>query len=423
MNRRLLLAVAVTGAALVASVPVASADLVTTAQSGPFAYPGGVIRFEAVNGVPRVALYDSPTSSTPVKAIAVTVDRKCAITNLPQVAELLDISLAGTRSATVYLVDNGLGTTSGAAGCSSGNGRLAAGQQLVVRPGSGIEGDFLSATVNIEGKHDADLGWTARSGGAVVATGTDGLSGRADVGPDSGAGDNSVVRIDPSLTAGPVTFDSLALTESSGALNATISLDDGGDAGDAVASQFFLGETQQYAVNCTDQNTVATSGADDLGALTFERLPNGYNPAKDPACYKIGATLQVLQDALTENGQPRDVAYLDHTTTAADGTPQEVRGRLTIQWRVDRYNPDGSLRSTADLEAELARQVIYGSDDSVRSDLQWCGHDVVPAPGYAAEPQHPAGQAWCLLSDERHLEGDDIVQTQVLHGEGDPKFI
>ena len=35
---------------------------------------------------------------------------------------------------------------------------------------------------------------------------------------------------------------------------------------------------------------------------------------------------------------------------------------------------------------------------------------------------HPDDQPWCLLSDTRVLDGDEIIQVMILDVGGDPKF-
>jgi hypothetical protein len=440
MNRKMLLACVAAGVAVATSAPFtpgAGAAATTTATPG-FTAPGGVVRLEATPPPPgstikgaRVALYANTTDTTPIQTVPFVLSNKCQVTNLAQISTLLDISVTGAKSTGVYLVDNGLGNFTNAAGCNSNTGRLAAGGSIVLKPGSSVTGKFVSAKVNIEAKFNAALGYSATNNGTTVTSGTNPLSLSSDSAPDAGAKDNNIVTIDPTTPATATSsavlnpFDTLTLTETTA--TGTIALDNGGDALDNRPSEFFLGQSQDFSVNCTDQNTVqanVTGGQNTTAfSATFERLANGFNAAKDPTCFKIGVTFQIQAGAVLVNGVPHDVVYLNSTNTSATGVPQEVRANVTIVWKVNRYDAAGNLRSQASIADELQREINYTNDLTSFQPVQWCGHLLPPAsPGFASEPQHPVGQPWCLTSDESHIEGDFIIQTQVYHGQGDPKW-
>ena len=404
---------------LIAGLPTAHGTTTTTGSPG-FVGLGGMIKFEAINGQPYVDLYATTTATTPTTSIHVLVDPKtCLITNMAQVSQLLNITVTGMKHNGPYFVSNNFGGLTTGSGCNAGGGNVDTTGTITVTPGSAISGSFLSAKVNINAHYSAKLAWAMTKANAAVSSGISPLNSPSSGGTDSGAADNTLVTLDPSTQAGYQPFDTLTLQPTTG----VISLSDGGDSGDGRPSVFYLGQSQDYAVDCTSQNTVATNGTGSgAQSVTFQRLPNGYNPAKDPTCYKIGVTVNINVAGTTENGEPRDVVFVNNTTTSATGIPQQVHASLTIVWQVNRYDSSGNLRSTADIDAEMARQIQFVDGGPV-TDVQWCGHLVQPPdPSYAAVPQHPANTPWCLTSDQSSMSGDTIVQTQVYHGVGDPKI-
>lgn len=431
-----------------ASAPAVQVAPPTTGYAG-FVAPGGTIKFELVGGAPSVDFYppSGSTASPIMRPLAVT--SKCAVTNLTSsatigsktylpVSDVLKIAVTGTTSA-VSFYNNDLGVYGGSAGCNANAGKLSLGQTMTVSPGMLLTGQTFLSAYPVVGQHNqAGLAWTASKAGTTVKSGTNPLQGPAFSGNSSASNDNTVVPIDPTDTSTtPPTdhpFDTVALKATTpGNANAIIDLSPGDVPGDA-ASIFNLGKAQDFTVDCSGHNTVTSgsNGSTLIDWASFARQPNGYNPAKDPTCKLIGVTVRVQPTQALIGGSLHDVVLVDNTTTAADGTPQQLRAYLTIEWRVPRY-ANGVLRPEADIDAQMQRQINYSlTDDTQWQPVQWCGHLTDPSNGaidpatadgkYPLEPEHPAGQAWCLTSDERHLEGDSIIQTQIYHGAGDPRL-
>lgn len=438
-KRKLLIAVLAVGGLLVAGLPGAQASG-TTGTPG-FVAPGGVIKFEHYNNLPSVDYYPSSTATTPTITRPLYVSPKtCAIANLTTsvtvgsttyapISDLLQISVTGMANNGPYLVTNDLGGVTNGNSCGSNGGKVAIGGKIILKPGTKVAGSFLSAQAVVGAHYSAGLLWTATSNGTQITngTGTNALQGPASSGNASASNDNTVVGINPTDNPTSATptyhpFDTLTL-QPTGTAQATIDLSPG-DLSTDTPTSFNLGQSEDYSVNCTDQSIVAQSGGTGDGAYsaTFQRLPNGYNPAKDNTCYNIGVTVQIQALAGTKNGAPTDVVYFDNTVTSASGIPQQVHAQVTIVWQVARYDSSGNLRSQADIAAEMQRQIQY-TDGGSYVPVQWCGRALGPTDiGYPG-PSHPANTPWCLTSDESHITGDFIVQTQVYDGVGDPRVI
>ncbi|MGN6721688.1 MAG: hypothetical protein ACTHJM_03635 [Marmoricola sp.] len=436
---RFLVGIVAVAATLVASLPGAQATSTTTGTPG-FVAPGGVIKFEHYKNLPSVDYYPSTTATSPTITRPLYISPKtCAIANLTSsvtvglttyapVSDLLQISVTGMSNNGPYLVTNDLGGVTNGNSCGSNGGKVSMSGTITIKPGTQVTGSFLSASAVVGAHYSAGLRWTASANGTQVTngSGTNSLQGPASSGNASASNDNTVVGINP--TDNPTTtpvyhpFDTLTL-QPTGTAQATIDLSPGDLATDAPTT-FNLGQSQDYSVDCSTQNTVANnSSGTSAQSATFQRLPNGYNPAKDQTCYKIGVTVNITPTSITVNGTTRDVIFVDNTTTAADGTPQQVHAQLTIVWKVNRYDSSGNLRTQASIAAELQRYIQIASGDTA-TPVQWCGAQLAPNTiGYPG-PSHPASTPWCLISDhsDQDSTGNYIVQTQVYDGVGDPKI-
>ncbi len=383
------------------------------AVPGPVSIPAGYVAFEiGPDGTPQIARYDE--NDVPVQQIDLDVSNKCLVRNRPQLAALLDIRALGPTNIDVHYVDSGLGFRK-TGNCSRGNGRVSAGQTLALKAGPGLS--FISAELNIEGKFDADLTYTIDGAAPVVAPLQ---SDTGDNGPDSGDGDNTIVVIEPDNS-----FTTIALSPTSADGRGQIALDNGGDSADRAANRtiFRLGRTFDYTVDCGDNRVVSESGteADSVDGVTFIRSDN-----KEGVCKPIGVDIDIEVGGVTEGGDLRDVIVIDASATSIDGTPQQVRARVKLEWRVQRYEGGGALRSPEDINLELERQIEY--PDSAPQLLTYCASSEIdgdPMNTPAADPGrviHPDDQPWCLLSDTRVLDGDEIIQVMILDVGGDPKF-
>ena len=326
------------------------------------------------DGKPQIARYDE--NDVPVQQIDLDVSNKCLVRNRPQLAALLDIRALGPTNIDVHYVDSGLGFRK-TGNCSRGNGRVSAGQTLDLKAGPGLS--FISAELNIEGKFDADLKYTIDGGAPVVAPLQ---SDTGDNGPDSGDGDNTIVVIEPDNS-----FTSIALSPTSADGRGQIALDNGGDSADRAANRtiFRLGRTFDYTVDCDDNRVVSESGteADSVDGVTFIRSDN-----KEGVCKPIGVDIDIEVGGVTEGGDLRDVIVIDASSTSIDGTPQQVRARVKLEWRVQRYDGGGALRSPEDINLELERQIEY--PDSAPQLVTYCAFSDVADDLLNSDPEIPA---------------------------------
>ncbi|HSJ92223.1 MAG TPA: hypothetical protein VK917_09135 [Ilumatobacter sp.] len=409
------------GLAATAAVVTLSSDLSAQENPEPVAILEGYIAFEVGPTGPRIAQYDAADRLVPGTAVDLSL-AGCRVQNRAALATLLDITTS-PHDPDMFLVDNGLGFRTTSGNCAKSNGRVSHGETLVIAVRPGLE--FVRAELNIEGKFSADLLYAV--GDAPVAVGA--LDGFADLqsdtgdnGPDSGTSDNTIVSIAPDE---PFTTITLSPTSSDG--RGQISLENGGDSAtpDSRESRFYLGRTYDFGVDC-DGPPVVVDGAD---GTTIERVTFLRGLNKDGTCEPIG--LDIDFELTSENGEPRDVVSIDPSLVSVLGNDQDLRARVAITWVVPRRDA-GALRSADDVNLELDRQIEYPG--FAPQPLSYCASadpvvgavdpDLMVVADYdvVSPDDQPAEPAWCLLSDERVLEGDTIVQTIILDVGGDPKF-
>lgn len=447
MKRLLLVAVATaaaTATTAATTIPTATASAGTTGTPG-FVAPGGTIKFETINGGPSVDYYPPAGSTAQPIYRPLAVTSKCGVTNLTSsvtigtttyapVSDILAISITG-QSGSPSFYSNDFGTYTASSNCNSNAGKVSLGGTITLSPGSLLPNQaFLSAGLVIGQHNQAGLSWTATNGATTVASGTNALQGPAFSGNSSASNDNTVVSINPTdTTTSPPTahpFTAVSVRPTGSNSNAIIDLSPGDQPGDTPTS-LQLGQPEDYSVDCSSANTVVTSSSSpgaEAQSGTFQRNPNGYNPAKDPTCYTIGVTMQIQPGAAIVNGQVRDVIYWDNTTTSATGIRQQVSATVTVVWHINRYDSSGNLRTAADLNAEMVPYIAYtASDPFVLS--QWCGRALAPNtigyPGWVhpSSTEFPNGVPWCLTSVTSQSQGDYITLTQVYDGVGDPRTV
>ena len=416
--RRRILAAALAATAALATLP---GDLSAEPNPEPVEVLEGYVAFEVGPDGPRFARYDADGGLVAGTAVDLSLGG-CRVQNRAALGALLAITTA-PADPDMFLVDNGLGFRTTNGNCSQSNGRVSDGETLVITAGPGLE--FIRADLDIEGKFNADLRYSV--GDAPVAVGdlehlVDLQSDAGDNGPDSGANDNTMV----SITADQP-FTTITLSPTSPDRRGQISLENGGDSADPDSreSRFYLGRTYDYGIDC-DGPPVVVAGPDGatIESVTFLR---GLN--KDGTCEAIG--LDIDFETTSENGEPRDVVSIDPSLVSVLGNPQDIRARVSITWAVPRSDA-GGLRSADDIELELDRQIEYPGFPP--QSLSYCA-SADPAAGVVdpdlmivddydvvSPDDQPAAPAWCVLSDERVLDGDTIVQTIVLDVGGDPKF-
>jgi hypothetical protein len=345
------------------------------------------------------------------------------VLNAADVGGLLAIS---SSTGAVGLVNNGLGART-KNNCSTDGGLVEGTERLTIGLGSDLAGLQVDwAELDVEGKFDGALAATLLPGGATLS---DPLANdSADNGPDSGTGDNNRVVIG---SPGPGDdFTGITFAASSGG----IAVDGGGDAepypvalrnslGTDVSVFHLVGEqTFEYTVECGETAGGASEAEESVGGVAFTRLVNkGETDCATSTSKPIGVSIDVEPNSIVENGELRDVVVLDNTATSADGTPQAVQARVRIEWSVPR-TIDGVPRDPADINLELEREIQYEGDVPKRL-ISYCASatglvDLINDPGAVV---HPDDEPWCLISDERTLVGDHIVQVLILDVGGDPK--
>jgi hypothetical protein len=421
MTRRPRWRVLAAGLAAATAVVTISGDLSAQENPEPVDIIEGFIAFEVGPTGPRIAQYDAHAVLVPGTAVDLSL-AGCRVQNRAALATLLDITTS-PHDPDMFLVDNGLGFRTTSGNCSKGNGRISDGETMVITAGPGLE--FVRAEVNIEAKFSADLLYATGDAPAAV----DDLDGFADLqsdigdnGPDSGTSDNTIVSIAPDE---PFTTITLSPTSKDG--RGQISLENGGDSAtpDSRESRFYLGRTYDFGVDC-DGPPVVVGGPDGttIESVTFLR---GLN--KDGTCEPIG--LDIDFELTSENGEIRDVVSIDPSLVSVFGNDQDVRARVAITWVVPRSDA-GGLRSADEIDLELERQIEYPG--FAPQPLSYCASadpvagvidpDLMVVADYdvVSPDDQPAEPAWCLLSDERVLDGETIVQTIILDVGGDPKF-
>ena len=342
------------------------------------------------DGKPQIARYDE--NDVPVQQIDLDVSNKCLVRNRPQLAALLDIRALGPTNIDVHYVDSGLGFRK-TGNCSRGNGRISAGQTMVLTAGAGLS--FISAELNIEGKFDADLKYTIDGGAPVVAP------------LQSDTGDNGPTRAPattPSSTSNRTTRSHRSRCRPR---RRTVVARSHSTTGATVRTGRRTGRSSGSAERSTTWSTAATiacvseSGteADSVDGVTFIRSDN-----KEGDCEPIGVDIDIEVGGVTEGGDLRDVIVIDASSTSIDGTPQQVRARVQLEWRVQRYDGDGALRSPEDINLELERQIEY--PDSAPQLVTYCASsdvadDLLNSLRRPGTVIHPDDQPWCLLSDTR----------------------
>lgn len=470
MKRTRALVLAATGAILTAGIATASlgpagavveTDFLefTTAEYVTFGYDAGAAYVQYTGpGDPQLSdlseAITTPTVDDVNNRIDIVVDSRCTIINRDEVAQLLGLE-SPNRGHRVQLYENGLGT--GDARCTPSGGRIgsdgkdeSAVSWLEFSPGTELPegiGDFTAARLNVEGKFDTSLSYSFDSGASFEAPLLLSAAG-GDNGNDAN-GDNYLIPISASEP-----FASLRVAPTFVDGNRTeLAIDNGGDSDDSdLGSVFYFGgQVFEYTVDCGDVVSETSDIYEDAGVvepikvtyLRLENRPRGDSGIEYGLCEPIGLQIDFVKDGAND-GAIRDTTEVLNSATSAVGVPQALRARVKIEWRVPRLNTDGTPRSVDDLELELQREIVYPESDGTDTDpvpVPYClsiaddpaendgtsEYDLFnPAdpsdPGIAVHPaDRPVGEpSWCVLSDDRVLDGDTIIQTMILDAAGDP---
>lgn len=421
-TRRLLALLGATTLA-VTLVPLAAIGGGTTIGSAPFVErtPAGTLTL--ATGAETLTLTYRDPDGNPVAGVAdaehaLRKKDRCSL-DTTRFEALLDIEVIGGSGLGVGLVSNGLGSRASDT-CSTSSGRIESGQslQLTLALPGGIVVDH--AVLDVEGKFGAGLAATGTLFGEATLSSTGiSLAGGNDNGADAGALDNTDVTLG---TPGPEDdFDVLTLSAVSDDGRGEIALEGGGDhdTPDAKRSVFHLVQLTgyEYALGCGDTVDDDLGDGDDLTGATLTRYADTDAYGEANPCDPIGADLS--SDA--------DGVLFRKTTVDAAGDEQAPTTRLTLTWRVELYESDGTTpRPTGEVETELARQIDL-LDGAGLQDVQFClaDNDTVDADGdpVLASATRPDDLPWCLLDETIELRDGYLVQIQVYDGSGDPRWL
>ena len=311
---------------------------------------------------------------------------------------------------TVQIPSDGIGVHDGS-NCGTPAGLFGPSEKLEISIGSYFTSDVsaVSAGLVIGKSSDSDKD-------LIVQFGTEVQTRTVAVG-----GQSLVVK---PLT-GPGTFDTLTLSSTAIQKSRGLSVRSGTVLNLVVPSTAF-----EVAVNCGEQVTQTAGGI--ATSAVFFRGENAVKPGVvPPACADVGASVDIRTGT-------NAAVFWDNSRIGVDGSTQAVRGTITIEW----------APVPVAAAAALNRQIDYDGDASGVGFLPtlWCEsftsttaldgkvtlNGVLPDyPGVGSVLVDPDGPGagtlpaelkapWCLVSDNRVLQGGTITQTEVLFGSGDP---
>ncbi len=309
-------------------------------------------------------------------------------------------------NGSVGLFDDGLGVKVNGPGGGNGQpcGRADGPDEgLVLDLAGDLAGTTISrAELDIEGKFNADVEARLFLGGAPVGgVFTLSTGARSDSGPDSADGDNYRWEIEPG--AGLV-FDMIELTVSSATPSGAFSLEGGADGTAAgslgiAGSAFQLVETFDGIIDCGEP-TFTTGDGTTAPKATFVRGDDD-DKNDDPCSQLIGYNLTST------------VTATEQTVTFEFETEEAPSWFGTFDW-----TPEAAVIPVP------ATQVDANDDGLSDGPLIWClGFSGVDVSTGNPLPVMPAGESWCLITQESTLQADGEMQvTQTIYGESDPSF-
>jgi hypothetical protein len=347
-------------------------------------------RFDAADGA------GGYTAGTPSTFTA----SSCVLSGPADLAAV-SVVLPATRGQ-VGFVDDGLGIKAKGEGNGQPCGRVdGLGQALALDlSGSLADLEVDYAELDIEGKFDVVVVADLYLDGDLVGFETLGTGSHSDSGPDSADGDNYRWRIPAEGTA---IFDRLVLRVDPSTPGGGFSLHGGADGTAAIPAGDgglggLLGTNDSLfhvtdidgVLDCGDQATAGASG-DPTAAL--DRLANELG--SDDDCVPIPYLLRT-----NDSGAEQTVDLEKDLGAQAALGP---RFSMTITWEPE----------AATYPVVRVTQIDYGSGPH---DVQWCD-------GTPADPELPAGELWCLVSQTADLVATDSIRvTESYRGAGDPRW-
>jgi hypothetical protein len=403
--------------ALAAVAAVATGVVAFNSSVSPVAGEGPVQQLEDVgvlrlhlSGTTRSVTFTPTGASQPSVTQPIAVTSKCgASTSDP----LLTLTGEGGTHG-LGLVTNGLGVRQKNT-CSSAEGRVSGSEKVTIALGTSFDDDvvIVDAELDIEGKFNASLIASLDGEPAINRT----LLSSSDNGPDSGVGDNDRVLLS---TQQPDVAPFRALTLS--AQGGELSLEGGGDASyvqyaasgkvGPIGTSLGTADTilrlirsREFAHDlfCEETRNAALIGGSATSAVVT-RLPNDGGQE----CEDVGVTFEIDDEGV----------LLDKGTTGINsGDPQFVNALVEIVW------------APQDAAVPLPNREINFHPDEDPDDfetVQWCvsWDPVARTAVHPPDARFPGGVLpWCLVDEHIELRSNNqVVQTQLYHGDGDPRW-
>jgi hypothetical protein len=372
----------------------------------------GLLRL-SLSGSARSVTFTPTGATQPTATQPITTTSKCGTSTSGPLVTMT--SVGGSQG--LGLVTNGLGVRQKNT-CSSAEGRVSGNEKVTIALGASFADDVVvaDAELDIEGKFNASLDVLLDGQPVINRT----LQSSSDNGPDSGVGDNDRVLLS-SERPGVEPFRALTLSARAG----EVSLEGGGDAsfaqfvgtgkvgpiGTALGTAdtiFRLLRIREFADDLSCDETIRRTVIDGAASsASVTRLDN----AGTQDCEgneEVGVTFEILPDGV----------FLDKGTIGVEsGTPQAVNALVEIVW--------APQQATVPLPA---REINFHPDEDPEDfeTVQWCESwdPVTRTTAHPEDDRFPSGLLpWCLVEEHVELQSDNqVVQVQLYHGSGDPRW-
>jgi hypothetical protein len=360
----------------------------------------------------------------------IDVSNKCAVSE--EDGSLLAISEPDETPHGVGAVSNGLGVRS-KNNCSTAQGRISPSQSLTFTLGtsSDLPDDVVikSVEVDVEAKFNAGLGYSLDGSAQDPVP----LPNTSDNGPDSGVGDNNIVRIAPEEAGLPSYFDSIEFFASN---DGEVAIEGGGDGpvttGDLSPLRDSLGvnETVFELVTVTEYDGIISCGepTDPVGGegTPLARLTRGSDDillkqsggdcTQPPIGYNLSSSPmtdgeQTISFEFEEDLLP---SWVGQFTWAPEPFPTDPETGDPIGVPVTRVDEDGD-------GPLLPEALVWCNGFTGETDPEITDPELVDETGVFQIPRLPDDRSWCLISQETTVVGANSIQvTQTVYGLTDP---
>jgi hypothetical protein len=363
------------------------------ASSALQAADGGVVRLHL--GASDYFRFDAPNG-----AGGYTAGAPAPITSSNCLATTSGVMTLSPIPATgkVGLVSDSIGVKGKGEGTGQPCGRADGPDQgLVVKLAASLGGKKIDyAELDLEGKFDVVVRIDLYLNGTKVGTTAQGFGVHSDSGPDSADGDNQRSYVS---TGTGVVFDELRLSVDPSTPTGAFSLEGGSDGTAAQPGGLgaLLGTTDSLfhlvdgegILGCNDPSV--TSGGTDTPQVKLTRLSNQLGTEAD--CKKIPYSL------IVSRGQ------IDLSKDLGDQAQYIPQFNIQIVWQ-----PESATYPVA-----RTTQIDYHDGQGFHV-VKWCN-------GTPSAPTLPAGELWCLVTQDNAAAGTGLIQvTELYYGAGDPTW-